>query len=573
MGVPGFAKWLSNKKKLSKTFIKDLTKNINALYLDANCLFHPQCFKTLKDANTKDINKLEKKMFERIIEYIDFLINEVKPTEYVYIAVDGVAPLAKMNQQRKRRFKGVIDKEKENNIKQKYNKEISEWSNIVITPGTEFMEKLHKFIIKYIKSKNKNGIKYIYSSYHVFGEGEHKILNHIKKNIKNNSNIVIYGLDADLISLAMASQKKNIFLMREASQFNNKLSSNDVKEEINYMDIDKLKELFSEYIYDEINNKYEILTNKKYNYTKLTNDFIILLILLGNDFLPHFPSININQNGLDYILEAYIKGFICFCDENNFLVNFKNNKITINQKLLQYILNDLADLEDEFFIEELPKYIYKHQNKKCFVSDPYDVEIWNHNMIKDIKIEDKIKLGSDIPDMWKFRYYNEYFKCNEFYKETVNNASYKYIEGIIWIARYYFEECPSPIWQYPYTHTPFISDVADYLADSKININDIKFKQEEPLTPCQQLLAVIPPVYYNILPINYKKLATSYESPIIKYFPLNYDIDYVNKFILHEAIPMIMNVNPNDIKNATYNVKLNKDEKIRNKYSDVLEFE
>ena len=81
------------------------------------------------------------------------------------------------------------------------------WSNAVITPGTIFMEKLHNELKEY--SRN-NKITTTYSSYHECGEGEHKILQHIKQNKPSNS--VIYGLDADLIFLSLASEIDNIFL-------------------------------------------------------------------------------------------------------------------------------------------------------------------------------------------------------------------------------------------------------------------------------------------------------------------------------------------------------------------------
>jgi len=74
------------------------------------------------------------------------------------MAIDGVAPRAKMNQQRSRRFRSALDieekKTREEEIKGKWSKEGIKFSNKeeekesfdqnTITPGTEFMWRLSK---------------------------------------------------------------------------------------------------------------------------------------------------------------------------------------------------------------------------------------------------------------------------------------------------------------------------------------------------------------------------------------------------------------------------------------------
>lgn len=213
MGVPKFFKWILDIDE-NDILIDSIAENIS-LYIDANCLFHPICFETLEKYNKiTNLDLLEKKMFKRIIKYIDYLIIFTKAT-FAYISVDGVCPFAKINQQRKRRYISIYDKKNIDKINNKYDKPINSiWSNTCISPGTEFMEKLHIEIINYINNKN---IKIFYSSYHQPGEGEHKILQYIKQNNEKGIS-VIYGLDADLIFLAMVSEKNQIYLLREKNQ-------------------------------------------------------------------------------------------------------------------------------------------------------------------------------------------------------------------------------------------------------------------------------------------------------------------------------------------------------------------
>jgi 5'-3' exonuclease len=119
MGVPGFFAWLLKKYKSNKLILDSINVKKDVLYIDANCLFHPQCFKILHNYKFKTVEKLEKKMIQQIKYYISYLINFVQPT-HTFIAVDGVAPMAKMNQQRKRRFKSIKDKKVYNELKLKH---------------------------------------------------------------------------------------------------------------------------------------------------------------------------------------------------------------------------------------------------------------------------------------------------------------------------------------------------------------------------------------------------------------------------------------------------------------------
>ena len=204
MGVPGFFLWLiKNKNKLGvKNLILDKIDNeIKWLMLDTNCLIHP-CVANILDKYKqskllidykKDLRtQIEEYIWEKIKESIDNMIEKLNP-EYIYIAIDGVAPMGKILQQRQRRYRYFFDKSIKMNIKSEEEIEIKVKNNIEepilpissieLTPGTEYMERINKKIEEYVK---KLKIKYIYSSYHEEGEGEHKIMQYIKKKFNIN---------------------------------------------------------------------------------------------------------------------------------------------------------------------------------------------------------------------------------------------------------------------------------------------------------------------------------------------------------------------------------------------------
>ena len=113
MGVPLFFKFLTQKyPDIIKKYDKNLLK-INELFFDFNGLIHPACSKArseyLDNTNTnysEDI--LYSKMLKKIKDQTDNIINITDPSDYILLAVDGVAPLAKINQQRSRRYKSRL---------------------------------------------------------------------------------------------------------------------------------------------------------------------------------------------------------------------------------------------------------------------------------------------------------------------------------------------------------------------------------------------------------------------------------------------------------------------------------
>ena len=511
MGVPGFFAWLLKNNTHNNIILHNLD-NINCLYFDANCLFHPKCFDILKlHSQITDINKLENLMIERIIKYIQYIINFTNPTDLIYIAVDGVAPIAKINQQRKRRYKSIIDNKFMQELNKKYNKNKNDsWSNIVITPGTDFMIKLDIALTKYI-STFKN-IKFIYSSYKECGEGEHKIIRYIKsQNEKYKKKHVIYGLDADLIFLAMSAHNNinDMYLLREFNHIKN--INTEITEEVNeklcYVVINNVINTYNEYILNKLQDTADILDidfTDKNNKFDFSQDFIILCFLLGNDFIPNLPSINIRNYGIEFLTEAYCK---MFCYTNTYMYDIKLNKLNLHN--FKLILDYLTDLEHEYFSQILPQYQKKFRNKKFNGLDDYERDIFNRDNLNNIQKNNNIKLGEDTKDLYKFRYYEYNFNSRINQYKMIDKICHNYIDMIHWIINYYFDvNMPSWRFNYQFNHSPFASDILNYLNNNKFVDNkywnfDIKYEESVPIET--QLICIIPPQYNNIFNKNIQK--------------------------------------------------------------------
>lgn len=579
MGVPGFFLWLNKKAKAlncKKQMIFDkissdpadscdkttstAKSSIDWLLIDTNCLIHPMCFKVLaeEDGDWSQL-KLENKMINAVINYIEKLIDHVKPKKGIYIAIDGPAPLAKVKQQRQRRFKSYHDKVLFDNIKSKHKKEIKKfWNNSAITPGTIFMEKLHAKIVKWSRERDTSQVKIIYSSCKTPAEGEHKLLQFIRDNLtdKNIMSYVLYGLDADLIFLALASGNPNIYLLREAQEIDKKKSSN----EFNFVSIDVMKDFIFEVVTDEINKELvdtsvvnlEIWLKYKEN---IIRDFIVICYFLGNDFLPHLSSLNIYTNGIGILIGKYAEliqeAFLSHNESNSgktfnfFLVKKDGKYFNLNEELFFKLIYFLGSEESENLKNE---FMTKKRKPRSSSTDPYDIEMHRiENLL--FTINDPIKLGSDESNLWKKRFYTHYYPSlkdapEKDYNGHIEDMVKSYLEGIKWILKYYFESCPDWRWFYKYDYAPFLEDISSFLENNDYSFKNVKFKKSNPIKAFQQLLMVLPPQSSYLLPSGMKGLTTNKNSKLVKagLYPNKVEIDYLNKEKYWMGIPNLPNL-------------------------------
>ena len=212
MGVPAFYRWLTEKypkivvdmlEKRNKVVAgQEIPLNLmdpnpngqefDNLYIDMNGLIHPCSHPEDREAPTT-----EAEMYVNVTKYVDRLFAAVRPRRLLFLAIDGVAPRAKMNQQRARRFRAAQEAQERQEALDEVLAEMSSlglanaagkghaWDSNVITPGTEFMDRLSVYLRFYIIDRmNRDpawrAIKVILSDASEPGEGEHKIMKFIR---------------------------------------------------------------------------------------------------------------------------------------------------------------------------------------------------------------------------------------------------------------------------------------------------------------------------------------------------------------------------------------------------------
>jgi 5'-3' exonuclease len=595
MGVPGFFaslyKKYSNTKfvfsKLDIVVEKNISdyssidydiSSIDELFLDTNCLIHPVCFRVFNENQSLSITnpvKLEEKMIKEVILYIEEIINYINPSKLVYIAIDGVAPMAKIKHQRMRRFKSVIDNNIKEDIAKKHNIEyIRTWNNSAITPGTEFMEKLTKAIISYLNAKkqanisNTNKVKYIFSTANTPGEGEHKVLQYIRQNLDKNVARIIYGLDADLLYLSLASKASRVYLLREITEFQN-IKSSDA---FCFVSIDKMRDCVYETMIE--NMDFDNLIEYK---TQFIQDYIFLGFLLGNDFLPCLPSVNLNINnkklsGIDILMRVYKEVFEILnsgkSDGYQFIVN--TNPIKISYTFLLEIFTLLSGEEEMYWRE---RYRYRRFVPQCEKNDAYHIELHRMENLM-FKIPDLFELGKQGVELLesKKRYYSHYY--NGDYNE-IRKTIGEYFKGLYWNAYYYFDKCPDYTFYFKHHRLPFVSDIFEWMGLNKDLIESLQVyypKQNDHsklIHPIQQLFMVLPVQSSYLLPNIFKSIMT--DKSMEEYFPrkIDQDLQLITRY--WQALPEIKIIEPYFAWNKISKIKLTEKEENRNKFKNPYE--
>lgn len=537
MGIPLFFKIIS--EKYDETIIDtENLNNIESLFIDMNCLIHPCCSNVLDDDYTHAKKKIyEKKMLFEIENYLKKIIEITKP-KFLFIAIDGVAPCSKMNQQRLRRFKTILEKKEINKIKEKLEMPINNefWDKNCISPGTKFMEHITKHIKHLLINDNIfYNIKTIFSDCLEPGEGEHKILYYIKNN-KLDNNTVIYGLDADLIMLGLISGQNNVYLLREALEFGKPTS------DFLYLDIDILKcnliEDFKErYL---IRNSNGILDNKML--INIIYDYVFICFFLGNDFLPHILGLDLRYEGLDIILDSYVDIYTFL---NEPIINDKK----INHEFLGAFLKKLSSNEDKFINALFKKRLKYSKFFKISETDEFERQkaLLNNYPILNMNEEKYIINDNLYIKDWKKRYYLKAF--NTYDENDIDNICKNYVNGVLWTFKYYMAEIPSWHWKYNYNHAPLLSDISKYINNIE-NINKIKFAKSKPVTPIVQLLSILPPESKDLVPKKYQTIFTY--SNIDYLYPKEYKLDILFKRYYWMCQPILPYL---DIKKVIQEVK------------------
>ncbi|KAK9497375.1 hypothetical protein O3M35_004707 [Rhynocoris fuscipes] len=613
MGVPAFFRWLT--RKYSSVVVECVEevdgqpisidasqKNPNGVefdnfYLDMNGIIHP-----CTHPENKPAPKNEDEMMVAIFECIDRLFKIVRPRKLIYMAIDGVAPRAKMNQQRSRRFRAAKEtKEKVEQIQMirsqleakgiilpPEKEKSSSFDSNCITPGTEFMSRLTDCLNYFIHDKLNNdpgwkGLKVILSDASVPGEGEHKIMDFIRRqrgaaDYDPNTHHCLCGADADLIMLGLATHEPYFTIIREEFIMNQphrceicSQTGHEMKEcqglpnPHEDMDTLALPPSVTRYIFVRLNVLREYLEEElqmnglpfKYDFERVIDDWVFMCFFVGNDFLPHLPSLEIREGAIDRLITLYKRAVF---NTGGFLTDSGD----VNLKRVEVILKDLGTAEDEIFRKRHRNDVmYRSRNRQRLFQEKVQKPQSEEEIMKQIENDDP-EPNDDVrlwDDGYKDRYYQLKFNLPPNDVNTRHHIGMEYARGLCWVLKYYYQGCASWDWFFPFHYAPFASDIVN-LDD---NLSEFA-KGTQPFSPLEQLMGVFPAASRTLVPTAWADLMINPESNILDFYPIDFMIDLNGKKFAWQGVALLPFVDEARLRKSLkpYYHLLTKDEQRRN---------
>ena len=529
MGIPTlFRELLQNHTE----YVTPVKKNPDYFFLDFNSfiyrIFYQKPFLS------------QRQLIHDVVIELYSLIHEIAPTKMLYVAVDGTCPRAKMVQQRSRRYKALQLEQLKRSYMEHYN--IRERSNAGwnpshhICPGTDFMINLNQSLLKMLQRNFEHIPVRIFDSCQRPGEGEHKILPHIKKltKVDPDGSVMVFSPDNDIISLSLVTQKKNIFILRycdgENDSFVKKMAKLGAEEKMFVFDINLLRQnLLSVFPgEDEVN---------------IVLDFNFLLAMVGNDFVPSLPFLKIKNGGLTLLKKLYTNtkskhpGYGYLIEKETFRINLP---------FFKDIVRGLSLMEDTE-MKRLQYFISKEKNSQSLPAESFEnfyttlqhgyICNANHPLYETYARDfEKIDYSLDKHE-WKSFYYEHFLEVDSknfsVYNALRTKVVREYLKSLMFTLYYYNKECPSWTWYYPYRMPPIFQDVFTVLEKHNFDLNKIVFDKGQIMSPFQQLSMILPPQNFKLLPNSFSVLLNEYK----EYFPYEFKIEATLglKYIYSEA--------------------------------------
>jgi len=490
---------------------------IHNLYLDCNGIIYDVVRQMQYTPGNKDAYEAE--LLQRICDSIDACIAILRPSNRVFVAFDGVAPVAKLNQQRERRYKswylGEMEAQRRRTLVAKVEAPKPAWNTSAITPGTQFMRALHDKLAQHYQTtpstttETSTSPKIIVSSSNEPGEGEHKLFEYIREHAAEHADqtTVIYGLDADLIMLCMSHLhiSRGIYLYRETPEFVKSINVTLDEKERYYMDIPEFADATGTQV--PVNPPSRALIGGVRGTHGSPLDYIFMCFMLGNDFMPHFPALNIRTTGIATLMDAYRAVFkpdesIIQCTATATGTTGTTGTTctpawSIHWPNYKRFVAHLAAQETTLIRKE---HATRDRQARHMRDTDKEDDVMHDVLMLPMTQREVERQINPFELGWERRYYASlcdiHTKTND---EPIAALCRNYLEGMEWTFRYYTSGCVDWKWTYANHYPPLLADLVNHIPDTP-GFSFLRVKPKEPIRDVVQLCYVLPRASHALLP-------------------------------------------------------------------------
>jgi len=407
----------------------------------------------------------------KMFKYIEFIVNNIgsESLKEIFICYEGIRSFMRFNMERLKNYRDKMHRHIRNfridfmsnnshlfeDIVIEENDDCKKTSHVLFEADYDFngnvlghnvfYDLLEEFLGLLLRERF-SGVIVNFSLKKERGEGEIKIFKKIRS-IPEPSTICIYGNDSDIMALSLLYFHHRIFMMDLSKEFD--MTDRDYDEYGNCLKNDKFI-FFDVSIFGGKILKYLGVID---NYQLYLNDFVVLLFLMGNDYLPGLYSFNNFKIFLNFYESIYV-------NFNNNLVHLINNldgEWVINVSKFFYILRKI---ENRFRGVSNLEIGNQYQNIKRLWSNIHSSPFFTDCQIDWNVDYQKFKGKFELFDGRK-SYNNLYFGNN------VDDAVENYFKGIKILVKFYFDLDENFGWYYPYVAAPLTYDICRILKDKR----------------------------------------------------------------------------------------------------------
>eukprot|EP00803_Ostreobium_quekettii_P006783 evm.model.scf_48.2 EVM.evm.TU.scf_48.2 scf_48:2960-10526(-) len=373
-----------------------------------------------------------------ILAYVDFLVDLLKPRKKVFLALDGVVPLALFHSERCRRFSAAKQR-------------VEHFDTNSITPGTDFMHSLDQHITFFLRRKMSEDPNWqtpivVFSGSRVAGDAKFKMLECIREQQAlphaGLASHCAYSTAPEMALVALSTHEPHFCIVSPKDGVGGQTAMHTAPQPDDFCiwHIGILRD-YLELEYSGLPTSFHVEVDR------VMDDFVFLCLLFGNSVLPGVPTLDVLEGGLEQLMAVY----------KDTLLKTQKQIIDggeVQSGHLEELLHEMGRLDK--------KRIENRYTATLLAKAQPDPLMSSRSVpLSDALLKRLIAWPyGQWYTCWKDMYYYDKLKFERGNMEERLDAVHAYVEGLHWLWDYYTKGIRSWTWSYRFDYAPVLTDIA-----------------------------------------------------------------------------------------------------------------